>query len=571
MANRIPPFIPTLMFIHLFSSTGRAILPPRTAIFKTTVAKMHPYAIGFENAPEQRVPVDLTIKGEIPSWLSGVLYRTGPGTYRIPSFKDHSRVVDIQHWFDGLSMNHRFEIHPGGQRVSYRSRKASEDYERQISEHGKIPGIAFGQQPDICQSIFRKFFTVFQQMRSPPTSSGSPSGANVQVTLTPDMPGWGAITERLPELKQHQHSGPQYLVAKTDADGLQLVDPISLEPLAVATYKTLDPRLDGQLSAAHSCRDKEANEFYNYTCKLGGRFPTYKVFRIKGDNKVDVLAEIKDAPASYLHSFAMTSKYVILAVWQAHITGYGMSILYNQNIAQSIDKKWNPKMNSLFYIIDKASGGVVAKYETPPFFCFHQLNAFDDPVTDDIILDMSVYEDHSVIDSLYLNRLRNLTAENPMLMGRARRFRLSNVTSPSSTTRIATVEFTLPQSESIELPTINPAKYHRPYRYAYGINKLDPRAHHTFADRIIKLDMENIDNGHKVWGIPGYTPSEPIFVPRPGAKDEDDGVVLSVVLDGDRRKSLLIVLDAKDMKECARAEMETAFPIGFHGLWSQSK
>jgi torulene dioxygenase len=81
--------------------------------------------------------------------------------------------------------------------------------------------------------------------------------------------------------------------------------------------------------------------------------------------------------------------------------------------------------------------------------------------------------------------------------------------------------------------------------------------------------MESIDGGHKVWGIPGYTPSEPIFVPRPGAEDEDDGVVLSVVLDGDRRKSLLIVLDAKEMKECARAEMETAFPIGFHGLWSQ--
>ncbi|KAE9397457.1 hypothetical protein BT96DRAFT_1036089 [Gymnopus androsaceus JB14] len=51
-------------------------------------------------------------------------------------------------------MNHRFEIHSGGQRVSYSSRKSCEDYEKQASEEEKLPRITFGQQPDICQSIF---------------------------------------------------------------------------------------------------------------------------------------------------------------------------------------------------------------------------------------------------------------------------------------------------------------------------------------------------------------------------------------------------------------------------------
>lgn len=283
-----------------------------------------PSADGFENAPEQRVPVDLTIQGTIPPWLSGVLYRTGPGTYHIPSSANPPKPVDVQHWFDGLGMNHRFEIHPGGQRVSYSSRKSCEDYEKQASEKGKIPMVTFGQEPDICQSIFRKFFTTFQQLIvSPAQPSSSPSGVNVSVTLTPEMPGWKKIIEDLPSLgtKQHDHSksGPRYLVAKTDANLLQLIDPVSLEPLVSATYQTLNPRLDGELSAAHSCWDEEANEFYNYSCKLGGPFPTYKVFRIKGDDSVDIVAKIKDAPASYIHSFAMTSKYVVLAVWQAHI------------------------------------------------------------------------------------------------------------------------------------------------------------------------------------------------------------------------------------------------------------
>lgn len=33
-----------------------------------------------------------------------------------------------------------------------------------------------------------------------------------------------------------------------------------------------------------------------------------------------------------------------------------------------------------------------------------------------------------------------------------------------------------------------------------------------------------------MWEQPGFYPSEPIFVPSPGAVEEDDGVILSVVI-----------------------------------------
>ncbi|KAL0576582.1 hypothetical protein V5O48_005414 [Marasmius crinis-equi] len=529
---------------------------------------MPSYAIAFENAPEQREPVDLAIKGTIPPWLSGVLYRTGPGTYQVPTAKDPSRNVTVQHWFDGLTMNHRFEVHPGGQRVSYRSRKSTDDYEKAVAEKEILPGVSFGQRRDICETIFKKFFTVFKQS----TDITSPSSNNIGVTISPEMPGWKQVIDGLPEgTLTHEHSGPKYIVAKTDANLLQLLDPVSLEPLEISTYAKMDPRLEGELSAAHSCRDHEADEFYNYTCKLGPT-STYKVFKIKGSSgEIDVLAEIKDAPPAYIHSLAMTSKYVILIVWQAHVAGAGLPILYHKNLAQAIEKKWNPSLDTIFYVVDRQKGGVVARYKTPPFFCFHQLNAFEDPDKDDLIIDMSVYDDHSVIERLYLDQMRNFNADTGMIMGRARRFRLSSVTSGPKFARPAKVEFTLKQDESIELPTINPDHSHSLYRYAYGINKLDPRDHHTFADRLIKLDMNTPEGGHKTWEVPGYTPSEPIFVPRPGAQDEDDGVVLSVVLDGEKAKSMLIILDAKEMKELARAEMETVYPIGFHGVFTPNR
>ena len=39
---------------------------------------------------------------------------------------------------------------------------------------------------------------------------------------------------------------------------------------------------------------------------------------------------------------------------------------------------------------------------------------------------------------------------------------------------------------------------------------------------------------HQVWAEEGTYPGEPIFVPRPGGNEEDDGVLLSVVLAGQR-------------------------------------
>ncbi|KAI3611427.1 carotenoid cleavage dioxygenase 1 [Moniliophthora roreri] len=532
---------------------------------------MQPPTIGFQNAPEQRDPVDLAIQGTIPPWLCGVLYRTGPGTYHIPTASDPSKAVNIQHWFDGLAMNHRFEIHPGGYRVSYRSRKATDAREEKISKLEKIPGGTFGQQPDICQTIFRKFFTEFEQTvveKRGPLSSESVSGVNAGVTLTPEMPGWDKIISNLPTKIEHQHAGPQYIVAKTDVSRLQLIDPVSLEPLYAGEYESLDPRLDGELSASHSCEDKETNEFFNFSCKLGGRFPTYKVFKIKGDGTVDILAEVKDAPASYLHSLALTSKYVILIVWQAHFGKGGLDLAEKKNMVQAIEK-WNPDIPSVFYVIDRKNGGIAAKYQSPPFFCFHQVNAFDDPNTDDVVIDMSVYDNITVLDTLYVDKLRDPTPETLFRLGRTRRFRLSSVTAPSEETREAIVEFTASEADAIELPTIHPAFNCKPYRYAYGINR-NPSTLHTFADRIIRLDMENREGGNKTWGAPGYTTSEPIFVPRPGGDAEDDGVVLSVVLDVEKGRSMLVILDAKDMEEVARAEMQTAFPIGFHGVWNHN-
>ena len=59
-----------------------------------------------------------------------------------------------------------------------------------------------------------------------------------------------------------------------------------------------------------------------------------------------------------------------------------------------------------------------------------------------------------------------------------------------------------------------------------------------------------------------------MFVAEPGASGEDDGVLLSVVLDSERGTSFLLVLDARDLSEVARARVPHHIPFSFHGIHS---
>jgi beta,beta-carotene 9',10'-dioxygenase len=56
-----------------------------------------------------------------------------------------------------------------------------------------------------------------------------------------------------------------------------------------------------------------------------------------------------------------------------------------------------------------------------------------------------------------------------------------------------------------------------------------------------------------------------VFVPAPGAGGEDEGAVLSVVLDTVAERSFLLVLDAATFEELGRAEAPHHIPFGFHG------
>lgn len=194
------------------------------------------------------------------------------------------------------------------------------------------------------------------------------------------------------------------------------------------------------------------------------------------------------------------------------------------------------------------------------------------------MIDLAVYKN---LEILYAFQVENMThpLDHPATpKATPRRFRLRNVSSKPQGVD-ALVEFSLPESKYMELPTTNPAYSYKKYRYAYGVS-IGGGKESIISDQLLKLDMDHpqiagedvhSDGSACIWREEHCFPGEPIFVANPDGKEEDDGVVLSVVLDGISTKSMLVVLDAKDMKELARAQMDITFPMGFHGAFVGSR
>ena len=165
-------------------------------------------------------------------------------------------------------------------------------------------------------------------------------------------------------------------------------------------------------------------------------------------------------------------------------------------------------------------------------------------------MDMVTFPDSGVIDQLYLERLRS--AEPVTATGKLTRFRIGS-RGDASDERLSEAR--------IELPRINyRRRAGRRYRYVYGAGN---EVQGNFIDNLVKLDLER--NATTSWYEEGCYPGEPVFVATPEAADEDDGVILSVVLDAKKAASFLLILDASSYRELARAEVSHHIPFGFHG------
>merc|ERR1712203_35299 len=81
------------------------------------------------------------------------------------------------------------------------------------------------------------------------------------------------------------------------------------------------------------------------------------------------------------------------------------------------------------------------------------------------------------------------------------------------------------------------------------------------------LNTLDFPMNHGMWSQNSHYPGEVFFIPRPGAEAEDDGVLVTVVFDGEQKRSYLLLIDGQTFTEVNRSYLPFKVPFSFHGNW----
>jgi carotenoid cleavage dioxygenase-like enzyme len=460
------------------------------------------YASGFFDLESEVADQPLALKGAFPTWLTGTLLRTGPAKFDVGS-------TTINHWFDGLAVLLRFSFADG--QVSYSNRFLRSDAYCEAAVQGALTRGGFATDP--CRTLFQRVAAVFSPRYT--------DNCNVNVDMFGGEPV--ALTETT-------------LPVRFDA-----------ETLGALGHHAISPDVGGQISIAHPHHDVRRGCRFSYVVEFG-RKSHYRLFAIPDDGSPQrVVAELLVDKPAYMHSFAMTERYLVLTEFP--LVADPLRLLFE--VAPFIrNYRWLPERGLRFHVFDKDSGEHVCSRVADAAFAFHHVNAYEDGA--DIVIDFIAYDDPTIIDQLYLPRLR---AGDPIsATGRLTRCRLSLSVDTA-------VELVPLADEMLELPRIDYERCAgRPYRYVWGTGR---RPGGEFLDCIVRIDT--VSRSTQSWWAEGCFPGEPVFVSAPNAQGEGEGVLLSVVLDAMRGASFLLVLDAQSLQEIARAECPHQIPFGLHG------
>jgi carotenoid cleavage dioxygenase-like enzyme len=412
----------------------------------------------------------------------------------------------MNHWFDGFAMLHRFSF--SDQKVSYANRFLETRAYRAARDEGRISYSEFATDP--CRSLFQRVSAIF----SPKLSDN----ANVNLVKL----------------------GEEF-IAMTETPIPVQFDPDTLAAAGVAYNPP------GQLTTAHPHLDRSTKGMLNYAAKLGPK-SSYRFFRVRpGSRTPELLGQAPVKQPAYMHSFGLTPRWLVLAEFPFVVNPLSLATSGRPYIE---NYTWKPELGTTFHLFDRNGGQVLGPFKTDARFAFHHVNSYEE--ADEVVVDLCTFADAQVVEDLYLERLRE---GKPVAPAHVERFRITPGDGTVTSERLL--------DEPLELPRINYMRCNeRPYRYVWGVG-----IGSGWLDRIVKGDV--VQRRSIVWSEDGCFPGEPVFVASPDGREEDDGVLLSVVLDARSGRSFLLVLDAHSLDERARAEVPHHIPFGFHGQFAR--
>ncbi|CAG8771465.1 18111_t:CDS:2, partial [Acaulospora morrowiae] len=248
-------------------------------------------------------------------------------------------------------------------------------------------------------------------------------------------------------------------------------------------------------ASPHSHYDETTGELINFNMEYFTMGTKYNFFTISESNPNGQIICSITAKASYVHSFGVTPRFIVLVIFPFYVKNAGINVKWSDNILDCF--MFKPDEPTLFYVISREKKQHVATYRSDPCFAFHHINSFEDE-DDNIYLDIVCYDTTDVVYDLTIENLRQgLTIGLPM--AEVRRFVLQGVqresmkfannaretqTDGSQSTFMSmfskspsyqqvsacpNASYVRCTDSTLELPRINPKFKRLKYRYVYGI------------------------------------------------------------------------------------------------------
>jgi carotenoid cleavage dioxygenase-like enzyme len=449
-------------------------------------------------------PAPAAVRGRVPEWLRGSLLLNGPAVWDLPN------SARWRHWFDGLALLHRVRFEADG--VRYHSRFLDSEDARLSRQRGR-PELG-GYGTPVAGGLWSRIRHMFDPRR---TDNGC-------VVLSRCDGEWLALTE---------------------SDRVTRFDPDTLATLG--EWRWAD-KLKLPLMAAHPGVDARG-QWWNVGIRFG-RKCEYVLVGVDRRGQREVKACIPTFRPGYLHAFALSEHHAVIweCAWRAHPLRFLFAV---ESYADHFD--WMPDRGSRLHTVSLADGSV-RSWDTKPLFAFHAAQAFERG--GDVVLDLCC-DEVPLTGQFDIQALRDgssAPAAREVIRARHTRF----VLAPGAA---SAREETLPGR--FDLPQVNATVAARgAARCVWGASTHPEGA---FFDRTIKLDHRSGQIIERV--CDRGVALEPLFVPRPGATAEDDGVLLVNTLSDGDAGSVIRVLDAATLDEHAAVELPAVVPFGFHGAW----
>ena len=340
------------------------------------------------------------------------------------------------------------------------------------------------------------------------------------------------------------HAGMALSTFYQCGEGYRL-DPLTLEDLGVESWTPIDG------ISAHPKVDETTGElmFFNYS-----KHAPYLHFGVVGpDNKLKRYVPVPTPGPRLPHDMAFTENFAILndlpVFWDAK--------LLERNIHAV---RLHEGVPSRFALVPRAEGGgPIRWFEAEPTYVLHWLNAYEDG--DEVILDGYFQENPTPQPRKdappgFEHMLAYLDEHS--FLPKLHRWRFNLKTGETTEERLC--------DRILEFGMINGRYAGRKYRYGYSTI---PEPGWFLFRGFVKHDLET---GATVdYLLPeGVYASEAPFAPRVDAKDEDDGYLVTFLIDERNGTSECAIIDAKNLAAgpVCRLALPHKLSSGTHAVWA---